>query len=253
VTRDSFFSRPDSEAPGTVEARPASTVVLLRDGPGGIETLLLRRNKALLFAGGYWVFPGGALEAQDWEQAEGDEELATRLAAAREAAEESGLRPCPDDMVLISHWTTPVNEAKRFSTWIYAAPVDSDTEVVVDGSEIHESRWVNVASAVVEHNDGLLAVLPPTYVTLCHVAHYRTVAELLAEERHRSAPEVLPRFCHGDGTVFVMFCGDAGYASGDGSLPGARHRATLRGECWHYEYANVASEFPCLIGSRELQ
>ena len=49
--------------------RPASTVVLLRDGDQGLETLMLRRNKALLFAGGYWVFPGGALEPQDWEQA----------------------------------------------------------------------------------------------------------------------------------------------------------------------------------------
>ncbi|MFU8765065.1 MAG: NUDIX domain-containing protein, partial [Haliea sp.] len=100
MSRDSFFPRSDNQAPDTVEARPASTVVLLRDGPDGLETLLLRRNKALLFAGGYWVFPGGALEPQDWEQAGGDEEAATRLAAAREAGEESGLRPSPDDMVL---------------------------------------------------------------------------------------------------------------------------------------------------------
>ncbi|HBX73628.1 MAG TPA: hypothetical protein DEG86_11640, partial [Halieaceae bacterium] len=54
------------DEPAVVPARPASTVVLLRDGPEGLETLLLKRNKALLFAGGYWVFPGGALEASDW-------------------------------------------------------------------------------------------------------------------------------------------------------------------------------------------
>lgn len=65
MSRDSFFPRPDSQSPEPVEARPASTVVLLRDSPEGLETLLLRRNKALLFAGGYWVFPGGALEPQD--------------------------------------------------------------------------------------------------------------------------------------------------------------------------------------------
>jgi 8-oxo-dGTP pyrophosphatase MutT (NUDIX family) len=248
VSRETFFPRPDKQPEGTVEARPASTVVLLRDSPQGLETLLLRRNKALLFAGGYWVFPGGALDAADREAAGGDEALATRLAAAREAAEEAGLRPDPDDMVLISHWTTPVNEPKRFSTWIYAAPVDSETEVVIDGSEIHDARWVNVATAVAEHNAGTLGVLPPTFVTLCHVAHYPNVAELLARERECPAPEVLPRFCHGDGTVFVMFRGDAGYASGDGSAPGARHRATLRDGRWVYEYENVAPEFPCLIG-----
>ncbi len=248
MNRDSFFPRPDDQPRGAVQARPASTVVLLRDSPDGLETLLLRRNKALLFAGGYWVFPGGALEAGDREAAAGDEALATRLAAAREAGEEAGLRPDPDAMVLISHWTTPVNEPKRFSTWIYAAPIDSDTEVLIDGSEIHDSRWLNVATAVEEHNAGTLGVLPPTFVTLCHVAHYRTVAELLARERNRPAPEVLPRFCHGDGSVFVMFRGDAGYASGDGSVPGARHRAVLEDGRWRYLYENVAPEFPSLIG-----
>ncbi len=248
MNRKTFFPRRDDQPSGKVEARPASTVVLLRDSPEGLETLLLRRNKALLFAGGYWVFPGGALEPGDWELAEGDELRATRLAAAREAGEEAGLKPDPDAMVLISHWTTPVDEPKRFSTWIYAAPVDSGTEVVIDGSEIHDARWVNVATAVAEHKAGSLGVLPPTFVTLCHVAHYQTVAELLARERERPAPEVLPRFCHGDGTVFVMFRGDAGYASGDGSVPGARHRATLRDGCWHYEHEEVAPEFPCLIG-----
>jgi hypothetical protein len=30
-------------------ARPASTVVLLRDSHSGLETLLLKRNKALFF------------------------------------------------------------------------------------------------------------------------------------------------------------------------------------------------------------
>ncbi|MDH3995153.1 MAG: NUDIX hydrolase, partial [Gammaproteobacteria bacterium] len=36
------------------EPRPAATVVLIRDGAGGLETLMLKRNKALLFAGGVW-------------------------------------------------------------------------------------------------------------------------------------------------------------------------------------------------------
>ena len=42
-------------------------MVLIRDADGGPEVLLLKRNKALLFAGGVWVFPGGALDAEDWE------------------------------------------------------------------------------------------------------------------------------------------------------------------------------------------
>ena len=120
------------------EARPASTVVLLRDTAAGLETLMLKRNKALLMAGGMWVFPGGALDPEDLEAAAGDVEAASQIAAAREALEESGLQPHLEDMVLLSHWTTPVVEPKRFSTWIYAAPLAADDEVVIDGGEIHD-------------------------------------------------------------------------------------------------------------------
>ncbi len=130
------------------EARPASTVVLLRDAADGLETLLLKRNKALLFAGGFWVFPGGSIDADDLEAAGGDLDLASRIAAAREAEEEAGLSPRLDDMVMLSHWTTPVIEPKRFSTWVYAAPVQADLEVVIDGSEIHDARWIGVRQAV---------------------------------------------------------------------------------------------------------
>lgn len=234
--------------PAVAEARPASTVVLLRDSPAGLETLLLRRNKALLFAGGFWVFPGGALEAEDWEQAAGNEGEATRIAAAREAEEESGLRPAAENMVLISHWTTPVVEPKRFSTWIYAAPVAPDMAVKIDGSEIHASRWIGVAEAVREHDAGQLGVLPPTYITLCDLARYSCVEELLRVERSRPPQSVFPRFCRGNGNVFVMFRGDAGYESGDGECSGARHRAVLEGERWRYVYENVAAEYPSLIG-----
>src|SRR5262249_4861335 len=38
-------------------AIPAATVVLVRDGVDGLETLMLRRDAQLVFAGGAWVFP----------------------------------------------------------------------------------------------------------------------------------------------------------------------------------------------------
>ena len=83
---------------------------------------------------------GGALEESDIESAEGDIALAARIAAAREAEEECGLRPDTDNMVHLSHWTTPVVEPKRFETWIYAAPLAEDADVAIDGSEIHDFR-----------------------------------------------------------------------------------------------------------------
>ena len=51
------------EAP-LVEARPAATVMLIRDSGAGIEVLVVRRRPRGFF-GGLTVFPGGAVDAVD--------------------------------------------------------------------------------------------------------------------------------------------------------------------------------------------
>ena len=233
--------------PEIPEPRPASTVVLLRDTPDGLETLMLRRNKALLFAAGLWVFPGGALEPQDVEAAGGDVLAASRFAAAREAEEESGLRPRLEDMVLVSHWTTPVVEPRRFSTWIYAAPVAEHGEVVIDGGEIHDHLWLPVAEALARHERGAMGMLPPTLVTLRSLASYRDLAQLVAVERSSPVPEVLPVFARDSDQVTVLFPGDAGYDSADAAMAGARHRAELRDGSWIYTYSEVDPAYPSLV------
>jgi 8-oxo-dGTP pyrophosphatase MutT (NUDIX family) len=93
-------------------ARPAATVVLLRDAPGGLEVFLMRRHGESDVLGGAYVFPGGKLDADDarldmaahldqapdaLHQALGEPELdattaaSLYVAALREAFEESGI------------------------------------------------------------------------------------------------------------------------------------------------------------------
>ena len=88
--------------------RLACTVVLLRDGADGVETLLLRRTPAAVFMGGYYVFPGGALVDEDHDAARdhlvgvtpaqasarlslADGATAFWIAAVRETFEECGI------------------------------------------------------------------------------------------------------------------------------------------------------------------
>jgi 8-oxo-dGTP pyrophosphatase MutT (NUDIX family) len=52
------------------EARAAATVVLLRDGAGGLEVFLLRRQTSMAFAAGMYVFPGGSVDPADEELGE---------------------------------------------------------------------------------------------------------------------------------------------------------------------------------------
>ena len=51
--------------PPAPAARPAATVALLRDGPAGPQVFLQRRVRAMAFAGGMTVFPGGSVDAGD--------------------------------------------------------------------------------------------------------------------------------------------------------------------------------------------
>ncbi len=95
-----------SQAP--IPIRLACTVVLVRDGRQGVETLLLQRTPAAAFMGGYYVFPGGALVPEDHDAARErligltPAQANTRLslaegaaafwvAAVRETFEESGI------------------------------------------------------------------------------------------------------------------------------------------------------------------
>jgi 8-oxo-dGTP pyrophosphatase MutT (NUDIX family) len=52
-----------------VAARPAATVVMLRDGPDGLEVYLQRRTRTMGYAAGLWVFPGGRIDQADLDPA----------------------------------------------------------------------------------------------------------------------------------------------------------------------------------------
>jgi 8-oxo-dGTP pyrophosphatase MutT (NUDIX family) len=212
-----------------------------------METLMLKRNKALMFAGGLWVFPGGALEEADIEAADGDISKAARIAAAREAEEECGLRPDTKNMIHLSHWTTPIAESKRFETWIYAAPLAEDADVAIDGSEIHDFAWILVKDAVAQHEAGDFGMLPPTYITLLSLLRYATTPEITAGESEIPPPYVFPVFTKADGKMAVLFQGDAGYETGDGGMAGPQHRAIMQEKGWEYVYHDVGEHYPPFV------
>lgn len=77
---------------------PAATVVVFRNAPAGgpPEILMVTRAKAMTFAGGMAVFPGGRVDGADRDLAEAlghsdPDEAAHRIAAIRETLEETGL------------------------------------------------------------------------------------------------------------------------------------------------------------------
>jgi len=216
-------------------ARPSATVVVFREQDAEGEILLVQRSGRLDFHGGAWVFPGGRVDAHEEEAARGDVLAAARVAAVREVMEETALALRASTLVPISRWTTPIQAPKRFLTWFFLAPCDTDAEVRVDGREIVASRWVRPAAAIEEHRAGQLDIPPPTFVTLKGLADARSLTQHHAERVVREPDIFEPKVVLVETGFFSLYAGDAGFETGDISAPGARHRLYSTESGWQYE------------------
>jgi 8-oxo-dGTP pyrophosphatase MutT (NUDIX family) len=222
-------------APTGVEAAPAATVVLLRDGHNGLELLLGRRSSRLKFHGGAWVFPGGRIDPGDYAGDEHDVAAAARRAAAREAKEEAGLDVDPDALVHLSNWTTPDISPKRFATWFFAGPV-AGGNAIADGAETETLRWFGAVEALAAHAAGEIELAPPQHVTLLALRGYGTVEDALTAIAAAEAIDYVPRFHFIEaGGAVCVYSEDVAYD--DFALldaEGPRHRLYLHDAGWEY-------------------
>ncbi|HWW45257.1 MAG TPA: NUDIX hydrolase [Acidimicrobiia bacterium] len=230
------MSAPEDAA--AVPPIPAATVVLVRDAPVGLETLMLHRNSKGAF-GGMWVFPGGRVDAEDAAGAR-DEQEAARRAAVREAFEESGLRCEPSSLVPFSHWVPPPIAPKRYATWFFIAPAPSGA-VTVDGGEIHDSAWMRPNDALARRDAGEIELAPPTWMTLRHLTAFADTGAAVAEAGRREPTFYVTHMGRGTDGMVAMWAGDAGYESGDADAPGPRHRLHISAGTWALERTLDAS------------
>ena len=195
-----------------VEARPAATVILIRDSGSGIEVLMVRRRPRGFF-GGLTVFPGGAVDPVD------DSTLARavvpgehsdqtfRAAALRELAEETGIALTVDGVVsapeergesllsamlgmaiqldasaltLISRWVTPEEAPTRYDTRFYLAGVGDTPEIRLDDDELIEHMWVLPGTALAIQADGGMEMFLPTIAHLRWLERRATVSDALS-------------------------------------------------------------------------
>lgn len=212
---------PEPGDPGS----PAATVILLRDTPQGLETLLLHRNTKADFAGGMAVFPGGRVDDDDWVGIPAGDDLgAARVAAARETHEEAGLVIDPGALVAHSHWQPPLNAPKRFLTWFFVANAP-DAVVAIDGAEIVDHVWMRPVDALEQHATGSLDLMPPTFVTLTSLAGFDKASEVIEDAGGRTPPAFMAEIHRDDDGAIFLFEGDAARDEPlDFDRPGRRRR-----------------------------
>jgi len=215
-------------------AIPAATVVVVRDGPEGVETLMLRRNSKVAF-GGMWAFPGGKVDPVDHAD---DDELTARRCAVREAAEEADLVLGHDALAPFAHWEPPPVISRRFATWFFLAqlPPGPDGDVLVDGGEIDEHRWLSARRVLEERDAGTIELAPPTWVTLHDLSSFDSGRDAMAwAAGHVEIPRYVTHWREVDGGAVAMWHGDAGYESSDPFVAGPRHRLWMTDAGWRLE------------------
>ncbi len=184
--------------------RASASVIVVRDGVRGLEVLLVQRNPEQRFMGGFWVFPGGAVDA-------GEDH---RAAAVRELAEEAGIAgTAPAALVPYSRWITPERIAIRFDTHFFVAAAPDGAQPRVDGAECVDLRWIAPAAAVDAYAHDELALVFPTLTQLQELSAFATVEALLDHARApgREIRPILPRVVIDGDTRRILVPGEPGY------------------------------------------
>ena len=212
--------------PPVAATRPASVVVLYREGPEGVEVFWVKREKALAFAGGFYAFPGGKLDKADAAvpvRGASGQEAALRVAAARELFEETGVlvaegaerldaervkelrrelleKRLPWSELLLRHglllraedfpdagrWVTPEFAPVRFDTFFYLVKAPAHARAEWWPGELAEAVWVKPAEALGRWEEGTALLHPPALHVLRVMGRFDTREGVLARLREPS-------------------------------------------------------------------
>lgn len=167
-------------------------MVIIDDRPD-LHVLVGQRRPGA-FVGDMIVYPGGAVDASDFEvgpvrvpgaAAPG---LSAEVAAAylhaaiRESREEVGLWPDEHEVIdggafrAVGHWITPEDVARRYDTRFFLARHPGGTPVVAD-PELVDVWWERPADTLRRVERGDLIAIAPTLSFLTALTQYRNVEE----------------------------------------------------------------------------
>ena len=231
---------------------PAATLVIFRERGGGPpELLMVERSRAMAFAGGAMVFPGGRVDPGDRLLAAtlgGDpDDTAARVAAIRETVEEAGLAigldPAPDAAALahlrarlhagddfaalltaaglrlvpqalvpFARWLPAHLTTRVFDTRFYLAQAPAGAEAAtVDATENVRLVWTTAAAMLAAADAGQAAIIFPTRRNLERLARFADFAEAAADAARHPVRTITPGTEWIDGVEHITIPEDLGY------------------------------------------
>ena len=233
------------------DAIPAATLVIFRERhEGPPELLMVERAKAMVFAGGALVFPGGRIDPGDHALAERlglGEDGAGRIAAIRETIEEAGLpigldplpspaaltalraalhageafdtalsisgsALAPDRLEPFARWLPAHAHMRIFDTRFFLAKLPGDAPVAsVDRTENVRLLWASAADVLAAANAGQATIIYPTRRNLERLARYDSYAAAVADARAHPVRTITPFMQDRAGVPHLCIPDDLGY------------------------------------------
>lgn len=229
---------------------PAATLVLIRDRAGQLpELLMVERAKAMSFAGGAMVFPGGRIDPGDQALATligAGEDGAARIAAIRETIEEAGvaigLTPAPspetvaairlrlhagdmfadiladvgltvrlDALVPFARWLPAHAHMRIFDTLFFLASAPEGIVASVDETENVRLTWTSAAALLADADQGRATIIYPTRRNLERLALFAGYEAAVAQARAYPARAITPFVEERNGVPHLCIPDDAGY------------------------------------------
>ncbi len=232
---------------------PAATVVIFRHAPGcgPAELLMTQRSKAMRFAGGAAVFPGGRIDPADRVLAAliapnlDPDIAASRVAAVRETLEETGLAITLDRPVTAAQaiearallraegalapvldrfgWTLALDRLVPFAHWrpqwdgafdtrFFAYDLGTGAvDVMADATETTRLFWASAASVLAMADTGECNIIFPTRRNLERLAQFASYAEVAAHAAITPVRPIAPTRELRDGVAHLTIPDGLGY------------------------------------------
>ncbi|EZP55365.1 NUDIX domain-containing protein [Sphingomonas sp. RIT328] len=229
---------------------PAATLILLRDRDAAPpDVLMVERARALAFAGGAMVFPGGRIDPGDVALAAAigaGADGAARIAAIRETIEEAGLAigldPPPSPAVVktirrrlhggepfgailsdygialdlaalvpFARWLPDHVPVRVFDTLFFLARAPADATASADATETVRLCWSSAAAVLREADAGAVTLIYPTRRTLERLALFPDHDAAVAQARRHPVRTITPFVETRDGQDWLCIPDDCGY------------------------------------------
>eukprot|EP01080_Neovahlkampfia_damariscottae_P004268 gene4268-7604_t len=138
------------------------------------------------------------------------EKIHDNAAEFKNLCEKRNFLPALDKLLPFSHWTTPIQEKKRFKTDFFFSCLEDETKfnIIHDGSENIKTQWLSPEEALSNFENGTIALAPPTWYTIKELSKFKKLENLVVHVKSKEYVKWQPTISKEDNHMIIALPGD---------------------------------------------